>query len=362
MSTVSTLLRSDLRDFGGYRSARSDNLEGDVWLNANESPWANPGMPGTDLRRYPSPQPERLRNALAALYQVAPEQLLAGRGSDEAIDLLLRTFCMPGQDRIVIAPPVFGMYAVCARLHGTAVIEVPLVDGVAGLNADLDAMVDAAIANGARLLFLCSPGNPSGEALSLDAIARVAERLRSRAIVVVDEAYAEFSEQPSAVSLLDAHDNLAILRTLSKAHALAGARIGCVIGSVEMIDTLRRCQAPYPIPQPCADVACKALSDVVLETTRERVRDVCTARGIVADAMAALPGVRRVYASHGNFILVRFDDAEAAFQRLLSVGVVVRDMRSQPQLGDVLRITIGTPEQNLRVLEALAPAKVEQHE
>ena len=359
MSTVSTLLRSDLRDFCGYRSARSDKLEGDVWLNANESPWANPGTSGSDLRRYPSPQPERLRNVLAGLYQVAPEQLLAGRGSDEAIDLLLRAFCMPGQDRIVIAPPVFGMYAVCARLHGTAVIEVPLVDGAAGLNADLDAMVDAVIANDVRLLFLCSPGNPSGEALSLDAIAGVAGRLRGRAIVVVDEAYAEFSEQASAVSLLDAHDNIAVLRTLSKAHALAAARIGCVIGSVEMIDALRRCQAPYPIPQPCADVACDALADSALEATRERVREIREERAMVAGAMAALSCVRRVYASQGNFLLVRFDDTEDAFQRLLSAGVVVRDMRGQPQLGDALRITIGSHEQNLQVLEALAPVKVE---
>lgn len=359
MSTVSALLRSDLRDFGGYRSARSDKLEGEVWLNANESPWANPGTPASDLRRYPSPQPERLRNALAGLYQVTPEQLLAGRGSDEAIDLLLRAFCMPGQDRIVIAPPVFGMYAVCARLHGTTVIEVPLVDGAAGLNADLDAMVDAVIANDARMLFLCSPGNPSGEALSLDAIAGVVERLRNRAIVVVDEAYAEFSDQASVVSLLDAHDNLAILRTLSKAHALAAARIGCVIGSVEMIEVLRRCQAPYPVPQPCADVACEALSNSALAVTRERVGDICAERTKLVQVLAELPGVRRVYPSQGNFLLVRFDDAGAAFQRLLQAGVVVRDMRSQSQLGDALRITIGSPEQNLRVLDALAFAKAE---
>ncbi len=359
MSTVSTLLRSDLRDFAGYRSARSDRLDGDVWLNANELPWTNPGTPGTDLRRYPAPQPERLREALARLYEVSPGQLLAGRGSDEAIDLLLRAFCMPGQDRIVIAPPVFGMYAVCARLHGTAVIEVPLVDGETGLNADLDAMVDAVIATDARLLFLCSPGNPSGEALSLEAIASVAGRLSGRAIVVVDEAYAEFSEQASAIDLLDAHDNLAVLRTLSKAHALAAARIGCVIGSREMIEALRRCQAPYPVPQPCADVACEALSDSALATTRERAREISAERGKLARALAGLPGLRRVYASQGNFLLVRFDDAEDAFQRLLRAGVVVRDMRSQPQLGDALRITIGTSEQNLRVREALAPAKVE---
>lgn len=354
MSTVSVLLRSDLRDFAGYRSARSDTLEGEVWLNANESPWTNAGVPGVDLRRYPSPQPENLRDALARLYDVQPDNLLIGRGSDEGIDLLLRAFCMPGQDRIVIAPPVFGMYAVCARLHGTGVIEVPLVDEPAGLNADVDGMVDAVLAQDARLLFLCSPGNPSGEALSLQAIADAAARLKGRAFVVVDEAYAEFGNQPSAIGLLAAHDNIAVLRTLSKAHALAAARIGCVIGSTDMIDVLRRCQAPYPMPQPCADIACDALSEVALAMTRERAAETIAERSRVAQAMATLPGVRRVYPSQGNFLLVRFDDADAAFQRLLKAGLVVRDMRSQPQLGDALRITIGSAEQNARMLGALA--------
>ena len=354
MSTVSTLLRSDLRDFAGYRSARSDVLQGEVWLNANESPWANAGVVGTDLRRYPSPQPERLRDALARVYQVESANLLVGRGSDEGIDLLLRAFCMPGQDRIVIAPPVFGMYAVCARLHGTTVIEVPLVDGSTGLNVDLDAMVGAVLAQGARLLFLCSPGNPSGEALSVQAIADAAKRLASLAIVVVDEAYAEFSDQASAISLLAEHDNIAVLRTLSKAHALAAARIGCVIGSNEMIDVLRRCQAPYPMPQPCADIGCDALSEVAVAATRGRVDQIIVEREKVAHAIAKLPGVRRVYPSQGNFLLVRFDDAEAEFQRLLQASVVVRDMRIQPQLGDALRITIGSSEQNARMLDALA--------
>ena len=353
MSTVATLLRSDLRDFGGYKSARTDRLQGEVWLNANESPWANAGTPDSDLRRYPSPQPEGLRDALARLYGVKPDRLLVGRGSDEGIDLLLRAFCMPGQDRVVIAPPVFGMYAVCARLHGTEVVEVPLVDGPDALAADLDAMVERTLACDARLLFLCSPGNPSGEAVPLHSISTVASRLRGRAIVVVDEAYAEFSEQPSAIRLLEAHDNIAILRTLSKAHALAAARIGCVIGSSALIEALRRCQAPYPIPQPCADVACEALSDVALAATAARVSELCSERSKVAQALLTQAGVRRVYPSQGNFLLVRFDDADAAFQRLLDAGVVVRDMRSQSQLGDALRITIGSPEQNARMLAAL---------
>jgi histidinol-phosphate aminotransferase len=350
---VSALLRSDLRDFAGYRSARSDTLDGEIWLNANESPWANAGVPGIDLRRYPSPQPDNLRDALARLYTVTPEQILLGRGSDEGIDLLLRAFCMPGRDRIVSAPPVFGMYAVCARLHAAEVIDVPLIDGPTGLNADVDGMVDAALAQNARFLFLCSPGNPSGEALTMAAIAAAAVRLRGRAIVVVDEAYAEFSDQASATGLLAAHDNLAVLRTLSKAHALAAARIGCVIGSVEMIGALRRCQAPYPVPQPCVDAACDALSVSALAVTRERVREICSERTRVAQAMAGLPGVRRVYDSQGNFLLVRFDDAGAAFHRLLQAGVVVRDMRTQPQLGDALRITIGSADQNARMLAAL---------
>ncbi|MFS8137339.1 MAG: histidinol-phosphate transaminase, partial [Thermomonas sp.] len=338
----------------GYRSARTDRLQGEVWLNANESPWANAGVAGIDLRRYPSPQPEMLCNALARLYEVQSSSLLVGRGSDEGIDLLLRAFCMPGQDRIVIAPPVFGMYSVCARLHGTAVVEVPLVDGPEGLNADLDAMVDAVIANAARLLFLCSPGNPSGQALSLQAIADAAKRLAGRAMVVVDEAYAEFSDQSSAITLLTEHDNIAVLRTLSKAHALAAARIGCVIGSTEMIDVLRRCQAPYPMPQPCADIGCAALSEQAIAATRIRVSDTITEREKLARDMVGLPGVRRVYPSQGNFLLVRFDDAESAFRQLLASGVVVRDMRSQPQLGDALRITIGSAEQNVRMLKALA--------
>src|SRR5690606_27872305 len=188
-ATVSALLREDLRDFGGYKSARTDSASGDAWLNANESARANSSDAEGRLRRYPDPQPDALRSRLAALYGIEPAQLLVGRGSDEGIDLLVRTFCVPGRGRIVIAPPVFGMYAVCARLHGAAIVEVPLRDGEAGLCADLQAIGDAALAGegqGASLVFLCSPGNPSGEALSLIEIAALAVRLRGRAIVVVD--------------------------------------------------------------------------------------------------------------------------------------------------------------------------------
>ena len=358
-ATVDALLRDDLRGFGGYKSARTEALAGDAWLNANESAWANPSDPDALLRRYPDPQPRALLARLAMLYDVSPAQVLAGRGSDEAIDLLVRAFCAPGQGAIAIAPPVFGMYAVSARLQGARIIEVPLVDGEQGLRVDLQALGDAALAGGASLVFLCSPGNPSGEVLRLIDIAALAARLRGRAIVVVDEAYAEYSDVPSATALLPAHENIAVLRTLSKAHALAAARVGCVLAAPELIDVLRRCQAPYPMPQPVTQAALSALSPQALATTALRIAEARTSRERLAEGLRALPQVLRVYPSEGNFLLVRCVDAGAAFAALLAAGVVVRDMRAMPQLGNALRISIGTADECRRVLAALGSSSVE---
>lgn len=358
-TTAEALLREDLRGFGGYKSARSEALVGEVWLNANESAWANASDADATLRRYPQPQPEALCARLATLYGVAPTQLLVGRGSDEGIDLLVRAFCTPGQGRIVIAPPVFGMYAVCARLHGAGIVEVALRDGNAGLCADLQAMGDAVLESGASLLFLCSPGNPSGELLPFSEIEVLARRLHGRCIVVVDEAYIEYADVPSATTLLSGHDNIAVLRTLSKAHALAAARVGCVLAAPELIEALRRCQAPYPMPQPVVDAALAALEPQALALTRSRMAAVAEARARLADGLRALPQVRRVYPSAGNFLLARFDDADAAFAQLLAAGVVVRDMRALPQLGGALRITVGSADECRRVLAALDAARME---
>lgn len=353
MSAVFSLVRPDLRDFAGYKSARSEALRGDVWLNANESAWANPADGQGRSRRYPDPQPPALRARLAQLYGVAPEQLLVGRGSDEAIDLLVRALCVPGQDAIVVTPPVFGMYAVCARLQGARVVEVPLVDGDTGFTADLDAIRDTALAQGAKLVFLCSPSNPAGSAIPLDDVAALARGLDGRALVVVDEAYGEFAEGASATTLLETQANIAVLRTLSKAHALAAARIGVVIGDADLIAVLQRCQAPYPVPTPCADLALDGLSDAALAQTRERVALVRSERERLRAALERTAGVRRVYPSQGNYVLARFVDAERAFRTLLAAGVVVRDQRAAPQLGDALRITVGSPAQNDRVIAAL---------
>ncbi|MBJ7573766.1 histidinol-phosphate transaminase [Luteimonas sp. MC1828] len=357
MSAAIELLRPDLRGFAGYRSARGEAMRGDVWLNANESAWPNPGDAGGDANRYPEPQPVVLRAALAALYGCKPDQLLVGRGSDEAIDLLVRALCRPGIDAVLATPPVFGMYAVSARLQGAPLLEVPLRDTDAGFELDGEALLAAAVQGNARIVFLCSPSNPTGGAIPLALIAEIAARLAGRALVVVDEAYAEFDSQASATALLASCPNLAVLRTLSKAHALAAARIGCVIADAGLIAALRACQAPYPVPAPCAALALAALAPDVLATTRARVDLVVAERERMRLALAGLPGVRRVYASAGNFLLLRFADAGAALASLRAEGVVVRDQRAVAGLDDALRITIGTAAENERVLTALRAAR-----
>lgn len=352
------LVREDLRGFAGYRSARSSKVEGDVWLNANESPWPNPSDDAGRLRRYPDPQPATLRAAMASRYGCEPDQLLLGRGSDEGIDLLVRALCRPGADAVVVTPPTFGMYEVCARLHGARVLEVPLVDGDGGFECEFDAVEEAAVAGGAKLVFLCSPGNPAGNALPLERIEALAGRLQGRALVVVDEAYVEFAEAASAVALIGRQPNIAVLRTLSKAHALAAARVGCVIADAGLVAVLQRCQAPYPLPVPCSDLARRALDDAAWWVTRERIATVIGERARLASTLAKLCQVRRVYPSSANFLLVRFVDAQVALEQLLQSGIVVRDMRAHAGLADALRITVGTPSQNNRLVDLIAAMEV----
>lgn len=357
MSDVLNLVRADLAGFGGYSSARTAKLNGDVWLNANEAAWANPGDESGSCRRYPEPQPAALVAALADLYAAQPEQVLVGRGSDEAIDLLVRTLCEPGRDGVLFTPPVFGMYAVSARLQGARAIEVPLVDTADGLVTDIDAVIAAAIDGNAKLVFLCSPSNPGGRSVPLAQVQRVAQALAGRALVVVDEAYGEFADEPSAVGLMHEHANIAVLRTLSKAHGLAAARIGTLVADADLVALLRKVQAPYPIPTPCSALALAGLSAQARTLTAQRVAQIRAERRRLQDALATLPIVRRVYASDANFVLVRFADAQGAFQALLAAGIVVRDQRAAPQLADALRITLGTPEQNDRVIATLRALK-----
>jgi histidinol-phosphate aminotransferase len=353
MTSPLELIRPEMRDFAGYASARREKASGNVWLNANESPWPSSADSVGSLNRYPEPQPLLLRERMAELYGVRADQLLITRGSDEGIDLLVRAFCRAGVDAVLTAPPCFGMYAVAARVQNATLVEVPLQDGTGAWSFDIPGMVDAVAARNVRLVFLCSPANPTGQALSLLQIRSLAEAVRGRAMLVIDEAYVEFSSVASASALLDECPNLVVLRTLSKAHALAGVRIGAVLAGPAVIAVLRNICAPYPVPAPCAALALAALSETeVIESVR-RCRASVDERQRILKQLAGVNGVKAAYSSEGNYLLVRFNDAQGAFARLLAAGVVVRDMRAMPQLQDALRISIGTVDENEQMLAAV---------
>jgi histidinol-phosphate aminotransferase len=347
--SVLDLARPDIRAITPYSSARMEAQGGTVLLNANESA-RSPNVPGGEgLNRYPDPQPRGLVETLADLYGSTSERLLVTRGSDEAIDLLVRAFCRAGQDSIVISPPTFGMYAVCARVQAAGVIEAPLD---ASGKLDPDALL-AAVTDTTKLVFVCSPNNPTGNLVELATIERLARELQGRAVLVVDEAYLEFSGTRSAASLIDDFDNIAVLRTLSKAWSLAGARVGTLIARAEVVSLLRRIIPPYPLPSPCVDAALAALSYEGRRVQRHHVHELLNERARMAKALVTQPGVREVLPSHANFLAVRFDDAAGTYRRLLAAGVVVRDITKYPGLGDALRITIGTGNENDRVLAVL---------
>ncbi|MEO8808633.1 MAG: histidinol-phosphate transaminase [Rhodanobacter sp.] len=347
--SVLDLARPEIRLMQPYSSARMEASGGEVLLNANESAWAPPGDDGLGCNRYPQPQPAALVATLAALYDVRHEQLLIGRGSDEAIDLLVRAFCRAGEDAILIQPPTFGMYSVCARIQHAAVIEVPLADD---FTLDVDAVL-MAVTPAVKLVFVCTPNNPSGQCVPREDIERLLQLLDGRALLVVDEAYIEFAYERSVADLIDRYEYLAVLRTLSKAWALAGARIGCLLANAAVIALLRRIMAPYPLPLPCVAAALAALTEEGQLQTREHLAVLRSEHERVRGALASLGCVRTVLPSQANFLTVRFDDAGAIYQRLLAAGVVVRDVRRYPRLGDALRITIGMPTENDQMLAAL---------
>ena len=351
--SVLDLARPEILALQAYSSARREAAQAAVMLNANEAPWPPSGnLPETralSLNRYPEPQPQALIERLAELYGVGSSHVLVTRGSDEAIDLLLRAFCRPGVDAIALSPPTFGMYAVCAAVQGAERIEVAL-DAQFGL--DVQALCESLPAS-VKLVFLCSPNNPTGACVPLVDIERIAYALRGRALVIVDEAYIEFADLPSASGLIAHHTNLGVLRTLSKAWALAGARIGCLLAGAEIIALLRKILAPYPVSTPSVAAALAALTAAGMSLTRQRIALTIAERERMAIALKRLPAVLDVLPSRANFLCVQFEDASRAYRTLLSGGVVVRDVSRQPALGGCLRLSIGTREENSRLLELL---------
>jgi histidinol-phosphate aminotransferase len=349
VSWVQELARPDIVALKPYEHASWEpSLER---LHANELPWRPAGDASrAGLNRYPEPQPRALIECLAELYDVAPASILVGRGSDEAIDLLTRAFCRAGRDAVLVCPPTFGMYSVSARIQGAEVLQVPLVaaDGFAVDEQGLLERCTAAV----KLIFLCSPNNPSGNLLDEAAILRIARRLAGRALVVIDEAYLEFAARPSLARLVTELPNLAILRTLSKAYGLAGARCGALIADPEIIALLRKIIPPYAIPQLTLEAVLHRLTPEARAESRARLEVLLAERERLLRALPRLAGITKVWPSAANFVLAEFADAATALARAREARLLVRDARGYPGLGRALRITVGTPEQNGRLLEA----------
>jgi histidinol-phosphate aminotransferase len=348
---VLSLIRPEILALTPYSSARKESSGGRVWLDANENP-ETPSTGKPSFNRYPEPQPPDLVATLASYYNAAPGNLLVTRGADECIDLLVRAFCRAGQDAILITPPTYGMYAVSANIQNARIVSVPLLPAK---NFAVDvAAVLAAITPEVKLVFLCSPNNPTGALLERAAITQIAQTLLGRAVVVVDEAYLEFAGTPSLLTELSRLPNLVILRTLSKAFGLAGIRCGVTLTSPALIGVLQKIIAPYPIPTPVLHAALAAISPAGLAAARASVQLLVSERKRVAAALQKLAVVRRVWPSDSNFILFEVTDATRVMSATRTAGIVLRDRSRDYGLINNVRMTMGTPEENNAALEVLA--------
>ncbi len=342
------LARPEIRALAPYASARALADSAGILLNANENPWPPPGDPGLGLNRYPDPQPAELKARLAELYDVEPEQLLITRGSDEGIDLLMRAFVRAGQDRVLVCPPCFGMYALSARIQGAEVVEVGLSEGEEEWTLDPARLAEAPPC---RLYFLCSPNNPTGNLLPARQVLDLAKSVAGHGLVIIDEAYIEFCSEASLASHIATTPNLVVLRTLSKAYALAGCRLGTVIADPQIIGLLRRIIAPYPLPTPAIAAALRALAEA--ELVNSQLAELATEKQRLRDALAAHPAIVRIWPGAANFILVRTTPAANLVAAAAEAGIRLRDQSAQPGLRDCARITVGTSAETDRLLNFL---------
>ncbi|MDP5136253.1 histidinol-phosphate transaminase [Rheinheimera baltica] len=343
---VNQLARQLVKDLVPYASARSSMSGGAVWLNANENALAPAYQLDGTFNRYPSCQPKAVINAYAAYAGVAPEQVLVSRGADEGIELLIRSFCEPRQDRITICLPTYGMYAISAESNQTAVDKVLLLQG-----EQLD--LPGIYATKPKLVFICSPNNPTGDLIPQAQIIAILEHFAGKALVVVDEAYIEFAPHASVVNLLSRYPHLVILRTLSKAFGLAGLRCGFTLAAPEIINALKKMIAPYPIAEPVAQIAAQALSDKGIVQMQHSVAKINQLRDDFIAFASAQSGVRKVWPSNANYVLLQVDNAADCVGALVKDDILIRNQSSQLGLSEVVRVSIGTPDEMQRLQQAM---------
>jgi histidinol-phosphate aminotransferase len=349
--SVLNLARPDLRQLRPYTAGAYE--PGCIRLNANESPWRLPSdRTERGLNVYPPPRPTELRRTIAEHYGVDDEQVLVTRGSSEAIDVLIRGFCSANRDGIVVCPPTFDMYRLYAGIQAARVVEAPL-------SADRDFALDlegvlAAVEPSTKIVFVCTPNNPTGCSVPKAELEALCSALAGRVLVVIDEAYHEFSSQGSMLALREAFDHVVLLRTMSKFVALAGARCGAVIAAPEVIEFLGNVLPPYTFPTPSIEAVQAALTSDSLRVATERIALIKGERRRLSEALRSMPEVLHVYPSDANFVLAKLRDRDRFAQAARGAGILVRVFDGQRGLEDCVRITVGRPEDNDRLLEAVS--------
>ncbi|WP_022939800.1 histidinol-phosphate transaminase [Psychromonas hadalis] len=361
MSDIKQLARENIQALTPYLSARRIGGKGDVWLNANEAPDCSEyQLDSSNLNRYPEFQPPALMNAYAHYASIhgasiTTEQVLTTRGADESIEILIRTFCEEKIDRILICPPTYGMYAISAETCGVQVDEIALNEHFNVNYSAVEQAVNAADSH-VKIVFLCAPNNPTGNMLDKEKLVKLLQATLGKALIVADEAYIEFCPEFSQADLINSHENLVITRTLSKAFALASIRCGFTLAQKSVIEMMSKVIAPYPVPDPVAQIATQALSEQGLEIMRERVVILNNNRMVLANALQQLTCVTEIFPATGNFVLVRFTDSKKVWQAFSENGIIMRDFASKKRLENCIRISIGNVnemQKTLNILNAL---------
>lgn len=338
------IVRENIRDLKPYRSAR-DDFDSGILLDANENSFGSPIESDLELNRYPMPYQEKLRSVIADYREVDTENVFVGVGSDEAIDLLFRIFCSPGKDKVITNPPTYGMYKVSANINNIKVDEVLLTpDFQLQTERILNRVTDFT-----KLIFVCSPNNPTANDMDRKDIIYLLENFDG--LVVVDEAYIDFSEQAGFADEVKNYPNLVVLQTLSKAFGLAGIRLGIAIANPEVIKYMMKVKAPYNVNKLTSQAALTGFEN--LESVQKNIKSINSEKKRIVAELENLVQVEKVFPSDANFLLFRVDDALNVYKKLADSGVIVRYRGNEPHCENCLRVTIGTSEENDQFLSSL---------
>ncbi|PWH82353.1 histidinol-phosphate transaminase [Algibacter marinivivus] len=340
--SVQNLIRPTIKALKPYSSAR-DEFQGNsgdmVFLDANENPFEN------GVNRYPDPQQRTVKSLLSEIKSISQKNMLLGNGSDEVLDLIYRAFCEPNQDNIITLPPTYGMYSVLANINAVEIKSVQLSDS---FQPKVDEILEIADSN-SKLLFLCSPNNPTGNSFEAKSIERLINKFNG--IVVIDEAYIDFSNEESWASRLSEFPNLIVTQTLSKAYGMAGIRLGICYASEEIISVLNRIKPPYNVNELTQQKAISQLEQNAL--TKQQVESILEERDVLVSKLNDVNFISKIYPSDANFVLAKVDDATKRYNQLIEKGIVIRNRTTQPGCENCLRFTVGTPKENKILIDTL---------